>query len=162
MTTAICTGSFDPVHLGHLDVALRAARIFDRLIFAIFAGGGSKAPLFTPEERVAMARDALAEAPNVVVDSYTGLTVDYARRVGAIAIVRGVRTVSDYDYEFAQRHMNNALAPEIETIFFMTSAEYAFLNSSLIKEVARGGGDVSSMVPPQVAEALRRKVAGRS
>ncbi len=162
MRTAIYAGTFDPITLGHVDVARRASRIFDRLIFAIFAGRGSKTPLFTQEERVELARAALTEVPNVVVDSYDGLTVDYARRVGAIAIVRGVRTVSDYDYEFAQRHMNNALAPEIETIFFMTSAEYAFLNSSLIKEVARGGGDVSSMVPPQVAEALRRKVAGRS
>lgn len=150
------------MHLGHLDVARRAARVFDRLTIAIFAGRGSKSALFTPEERVAMARAAVGDVPNIIVDSYTGLTVDYARRVGATVIVRGVRTVTDYDYEFAQRHMNSVLAPEIETVFFMTGAEYAFLQSSLIKEVARAGGNVGSMVPRQGEEALRRKFAERA
>jgi pantetheine-phosphate adenylyltransferase len=159
---AIYPASFDPLHLGHLDVARRAARIFDRLVFAVSAMRGAKSPLFTPEERVALARAALADLPGVVVDSYSGLTVDYARRVGAIAMVRGVRTVSDYDNEFALAHMNTAMAPEVETVIFMASARYAFISSSLIKQVALAGGDVGSVVPPPVEQALRRKFAERA
>ena len=162
MRTAIYAGTFDPITLGHVDVARRASRIFDRLIFAVFAGRGSKTPLFTQEERVELARAALAEVPNVVVDSYDGLTVDYARRVGAMAMVRGIRTISDFDYEFSLAHMNGALTPDIESVVFMTSPRHAFISSSLLKEVARNGGDVREMVPVAVWQALRERFEARS
>jgi len=162
VATAVYPGTFDPMTLGHLDVARRAARIFDRLIFAIFAGRGPKDPLFSVEERVELARAALADLPNVVVDSYSGLTVDYARRVGAVALVHGMRTVSDFEYQYVRFHMNDALAPEIESVFFLTNPKYAFISSSLIKEVVSGGGDVSSMVPAQVEQALRQRFDGRA
>ena len=161
MATAVYPGSFDPTHIGHLDVARRATRIFDRLIFAVNTGVSPKSRLFTPEERVALARAALADLPNVVVDSYNGLTVDYARRVGAVALVHGIRTVSDLEYESTRAHMNSALAPQIESVFFMTSPEYAFISSSLIKDVVMNGGDVSGMVPAQIEQALRQRFAAR-
>ena len=154
---AVYVGSFDPLHLGHCDVARRAARVFDRVIFAISTATGSKQPLFSGPERIALARAALADIPNVVVDSYPELTVDYARRAGAIAIVKGVRTVADYEYELQQAHMNSALAPGIESVFFMTSPQYVFFSSSLIKQVALAGGDVSGMVPADVERALRQR-----
>lgn len=159
MRTAVYAGTFDPPTMGHVDIVRRAARIFDRLIFAVFAGGAAKQPLFSAEERVALARVALAEIPNVVIDSYRGLTVDYARRMGAVAIVRGLRAVSDFEYEFTLAHMNERLAPGIESVFLMTVPDYAFVSSSLIKEVAGQGGDVNGMVPPVVEQALRRHFA---
>jgi pantetheine-phosphate adenylyltransferase len=154
---AVYAGSFDPLHMGHVDVVRRAARLFDRLIFAVFTGTGFKSPLFTGPEREALARDALVGIPNVLVDSYRELTVDYARRAGAVAIVKGVRTVADFEYELQQAHMNSALAPEIESVFFMTSPEYVFFSSSLIKQVALAGGNVSAMVPANVDQALRAR-----
>ena len=154
---AIYAGSFDPLHLGHVDVVRRAARLFDRLIFVVFTGTGFKSPLFTGPEREELARESLSEFPNVVVDSYRELTVDYARRAGAVAIVKGVRTVADFEYELQQAHMNGALAPEIESVFFMTSPQYVFFSSSLIKQVALAGGDVSAMVPANVDQALRSR-----
>ena len=154
---AVYAGSFDPLHLGHVDVVRRAARLFDRLIFAVFSGTGFKNPLFTGPERVELARAAMADIPNVLVDSYRGLTVDYARRAGAVAIVKGVRTVADFEYELQQAHMNGTLAPEIESIFFMTSPQFVFFSSSLIKQVALAGGDVSAMVPANVDQALRAR-----
>lgn len=154
---AVYVGSFDPLHLGHRDVARRAARVFDRVIFAVSTVAGSKMPLFSGAERVALARAALVDIPNVVVDSYPDLTVDYARRAGAIAIVKGVRTVADYEVELQQAHMNGALAPEIESVFFMTSPQHVFFSSSLIKQVALAGGDVSGMVPAEVERALRQR-----
>lgn len=161
MATAIYPASFDPMHLGHLDVARRASRIFERLICAVGIDSGKANPLFTPEERVAMVRAALAELPNIAVDSYRGLTVDYARRVGAVAMVRGMRTVADFETEFAMAHMNGALAPEIESVFFATSPKHAFISSSLIKQVAALGGDVGMMVPAPVQQALRKRFAAR-
>ena len=154
---AIYAGSFDPLHLGHVDVVRRAARLFDQLIFVVFTGTGFKSPLFTGPEREELARETLSEFPNVVVDSYRELTVDYARRAGAVAIVKGVRTVADFEYELQQAHMNGALAPEIESVFFMTSPQYVFFSSSLIKQVALAGGDVSAMVPANVHQALRSR-----
>jgi pantetheine-phosphate adenylyltransferase len=154
---AVYAGSFDPLHLGHVDVVRRAARLFDRLIFAVFTGTGFKSPLFTGPEREELARQALGDIPNVLVDSYRELTVDYARRAGAVAIVKGVRTVADFEYELQQAHMNGALAPEIESVFFMTSPQFVFFSSSLIKQVALAGGDVSAMVPANVDRAMRAR-----
>jgi pantetheine-phosphate adenylyltransferase len=161
VAVAIYSGSFDPLTMGHLDVAHRAARIFDRLVVAVSASRGAKTPLFTAEERVALARAALADLPNVVVDSFNGLLVDYARQMGATAIVRGLRAISDFEYEFTMAHMNDKLAPEIESVFMMTSPEYAFVSSSLIKEVASLGGDVDGMVPPAVKQALQQRFGVR-
>lgn len=157
MRIAIYPGRFDPMTMGHLDVARRAARIFDRLVLLVVYSSGSKTPLFTPAERVELAREALAELPNVVVDSFSGLTVDYAQQVGAIAMVRGLRAVSDFDYEFTLAHMNEALAPGIESVYVMTSPEYAYVKSSLIKEVAALHGDISGMVPAGVARVLAQR-----
>lgn len=162
MLVAIYVGSFDPPTMGHLDIARRAAGLFDRLYFAIFQSGGAKHPLFTAVERAAMAAEALHDVPNIVVDTYTGLTVDYARKVGARAIVRGLRAVSDFEYEFTLAHMNERLAPGVESLFLMTTPEYAFVSSSLIKEVAAQGGDVSGIVPPVVEHALRERFGVRS
>ena len=155
LNTAVYAGTFDPLHLGHRDVAQRAARLFDRLIFAVFTGTGSKKPVFTGEERVELARATLADIPNITVEGYRELTVGYARRRGARALVKGVRTVADFEFELQQAHMNRALVPEIESVFLMTSPQYVFYSSSLIKEVALAGGDVSEMVPAVVADALQ-------
>jgi pantetheine-phosphate adenylyltransferase len=158
---AVYAGSFDPLHFGHVDVVRRAARLFDRVVFAISTGTGAKDFLFTGPERAELARAALAALPNVGVDSYGGLTVDYARRIGAVAIVKGVRTVADFEYELQQAHMNGALAPDIESVFFMTSPPYVFFSSRLIKQVALAGGDVRGMVPAEVEQALRLRRARR-
>ena len=157
LSTAVYAGSFDPLHLGHRDVAERAARLFDRLIFAVFTGSGSKRPLFTGQERVDLAREALADLANVSVLGYRELTVGYARNLGADALVKGVRTVADFEYELQQAHMNRALVPEIESVFLMTSPQFVFFSSSLIKEVAMAGGDVGSMVPVVVERAMRQR-----
>lgn len=158
---AVYAGTFDPLHLGHYDVAQRAAQLFDQVIFAVFTGTGSKKPVFTGEERVALARQALADIPNVVVEGYRELTVGYAERRGARALVKGVRTVADFEFELQQAHMNRALVPAIESVFLMTNPKYVFYSSSLIKEVALAGGDVSGMVPVVVNEALLKQRAER-
>ena len=158
MTIAVFPATFDPITNGHVDIAERAARLFDRVIMAVFDHDPPiKEPLFTTEERVAMVRQAVAHIPNVEVDRYSGLTVEYARSRGAKVLIRGLRVVSDFEAEFKMAHMNRTLAPEIETVSLMASPEHAFLSSSLVREVALLGGDVSAMVPPMVAEALRAK-----
>jgi pantetheine-phosphate adenylyltransferase len=162
MTTAIYPGSFDPITVGHLDVARRASEIFDRIIVGIYRGSEKPGALFTVEERIDMARQALAHLPNVTVDSFSGLTVEYARAMGAKTIVRGLRAVSDFEYEFKLAHMNEHLAPEIEVVCLMTSSRHSFISSSLIREVASLGGDVTDLVPPHVRDALREKVATRT
>lgn len=161
LNIAVYAGTFDPLHLGHRDVAQRAARLFDRLIIAVFTGTGSKKPVFTGAERVELARTTLADIPNIVVEGYRELTVGYAKRRGARALVKGVRTVADFEFELQQAHMNRALVPEIESVFLMTSPQYVFYSSSLIKEVALAGGDVSEMVPAAVASALQQRRAER-
>jgi pantetheine-phosphate adenylyltransferase len=158
---AVYAGSFDPLHLGHCDVARRAARVFDRLVLAIFTGTGSKSPLFTGTERVELAREALSDVPNITVEGYRELTVGYAHRLGASALVKGVRTVADFEYELQQAHMNSVLVPEIESVFLMTNPRFVFFSSSLIKEVAMAGGDVSGMVPAGVERALRQRRENR-
>ena len=159
MTRAIYPGSFDPITLGHVDVALRAARIFDRLIVAVYAGAEKPGALFGVEERLELAREAFGGAGggNIDVDSFSGLTVEYARARGARTIVRGLRAVSDFEYEFKLAHMNDHLAPEIDVVCLIASSRHSFISSSLIREVAALGGDIDGLVPPQVAAALRSR-----
>ncbi|HID89914.1 MAG TPA: pantetheine-phosphate adenylyltransferase [Anaerolineae bacterium] len=155
---AIYPGTFDPIHLGHMDIAARATEIFDHLIVAVYERP-AKNLLFTAEERVALAREALKDLPNVEVKAYDGLTVEFARQVGAKAIVRGLRVISDFELEYQMALTNRQLAPEVEFVCLMTRQEYAFLSSSILKEVALLGGDVSGMAPPNVVAVLARKRA---
>ena len=153
---AIFPGSFDPIHNGHIDIAMRAADIFDELVICIYATP-SKNILFPFEERVKMAERIFADIPNITVTGYTGLTVDYARQIGAKCMVRGLRVFSDFDYEFRMALANKKLAPDIETVSLITTHQYTFVSSSTVKEVASLGGDVSGMVPDFVKDALMKK-----
>ena len=153
----IYAGSFDPLTLGHLDVIARAARIVDELIIAV-ARNTSKSALFTPEEKLALLRETTHEIPNLSVEYFDGLLVSHARARGARALVRGIRTVTDFEYEFPMALTNRQMAPEIETLFLMTDGAYAHLSSSLIKEIVRMGGSVKGMVPEQVEAALIAKL----
>ena len=155
---AIYPGSFDPIHLGHMDITKRAAALFDKLIVAVY-DRPNKQLLFSAEERVALAREALASVPNVKVQTYGGLTARHAKAVGAKALVRGLRVISDFEREYQMALTNNQLWPEIETICLMTRQDYAFLTASIVKEVFMLGGDVSSLVAPNVQIALTEKRA---
>jgi pantetheine-phosphate adenylyltransferase len=161
MTRALYPASFDPIHYGHIDIATRAAAIFDELVVGVY-DRPSKSLLFSLEERLALAREALQHLPNVTVMAYSGLTVEFARRIGARVIVRGLRVVSDFELELQMALTNKQLAPEIEVVCLMTSRDYAFISSSIVREVALLGGDVSAMVPPHVARALAAKAAERA
>jgi len=156
MPSAIYPGTFDPVHSGHIDIATRAAGLFEHLTVAIYARP-LKNLLFNTEERRAMIEDALAHIPNLSVETYSGLTVDFARQVDAQAIVRGLRVISDFELEFQMALTNKKLAPELEFVCLMTSQEYAFISASTVKEIAMLGGCVDGMVPPSVAVALQSK-----
>jgi pantetheine-phosphate adenylyltransferase len=160
VTIAIYAGSFDPITNGHLDIATRASRLFDKLIIGIFATP-EKQLMFTTEERVDMARRAVAHLANVEVRSYDGITVEFARKMGAQVMVRGLRMVGDFEWEFEMAMMNRLLSPNLELVCFMASQQYQFLSASLIKEVASLGGDIDTLVPPHVAEALRSKGVGK-
>jgi len=149
-------GSFDPLTNGHLDIIRRGVEVFDRIIVAI-AENSRKRSLFTVEERLEITRAVVAEMPRVEVDAFEGLTVEYARKRGAVAIVRGLRAVADFEYELPMANMNRKLCPTIETLFMMTSEKFFFVSSQNVKEVARFGGDISKLVPPIVAERLRAK-----
>jgi pantetheine-phosphate adenylyltransferase len=156
---AIYPGSFDPIHNGHIDIARRAATLFDEVIVAVY-DRPSKSLLFSPEERMALVRSSLVDSEdgsNIVVEGFSGLLVHYARKRGARAIVRGLRAVTDFENESQMTLMNRYLESEVETIFLMTGLRNAYLSSSLIKEVARGGGDISGLVSPSVAEALNER-----
>jgi len=153
---AIYPGTFDPIHLGHVDIAIRGARIFDELIVAVY-DQPSKHLMFTIEERVALARQAFTDLPNVRVTPYGGLTVDFAREVDAQAIVRGLRVISDFELEYQMALTNRQLAPEIEFVCLMTRQSHAFLSSSIVKEIALLKGDVNKMTPLHVRAALERK-----
>jgi pantetheine-phosphate adenylyltransferase len=156
LTNALYAGSFDPITNGHMDIATRASKIFDKLYIGIFATP-NKNLTFSTEERVGLAREALAHLKNVEVNSYTTLTVQYAKAVGAQVMVRGLRAVGDFEWEFEQAMMNKKLSPHLEMMFFMASQEYQFLSASLIREVAALGGDISCLVPECVAKALKQK-----
>ncbi|MBN1918182.1 MAG: pantetheine-phosphate adenylyltransferase [Verrucomicrobia bacterium] len=151
-------GSFDPPTNGHLDVLRRAAKLAGTLYVAV-ATNTSKKPLFSVEERVDLLRKTTADVPNVKVVSFDGLLVDYAQRVGAAAIIRGLRALSDFEYEFQMALTNRRLNKEVETLFLMPSEEYSYLSSHMIKEIGRLGGDLSPFVPPEVAELMKQRQA---
>lgn len=161
MVTALYPGSFDPVTVGHVDVATRAASLFEKLVVAVYETP-SKNVLFDTEERWQLISDACSHLPNVEVIKFTGLVVGCAKDIGAGVIVRGLRSGSDFEYEFDMAFMNRRLAPDIDMACFMTSQEHMFISSSLLKEVARLGGDVTGMVPPHVAKAVYTKFGVRS
>lgn len=158
MTKALYPGTFDPVTYGHIDIAMRAADIFSHLVVAIY-DRPLKNLLFTTAERVEMMREALRDRPNIEVLSYTGLTVNFARSQGAKVIVRGLRVISDFELEYQMALTNRKLGPDMETVCLMTSLEYAFLSSSIVKEIFLAGGCVDGLVPPHVIAALRHKLA---
>lgn len=156
---AIYPGSFDPITLGHLDVITRGSRLFDRVIVAV-ARNPNKTPLFSVEERLSQIRQAIAPLTNVEADSFEGLTVTYAERVGAQALMRGLRAISDFELELQMAHTNKTLSNSIETVFLATSNEYSFLSSSVVREIARFRGPVDHLVPPHVAQDLRARFCG--
>ena len=158
MTIAIYPGSFDPIHYGHIDIAKRAANLFDILIWAAY-GRPLKNLLFSTEERLAMMREAAAGTPNIRVMPYHSLTVEFARSQGATVMVRGLRVTYDFEIEYQMALTNRQLAEEIDTVCLMTSLKYAFVSSSNVKEIAFLGGDVSEFVPPFVETALKKRLA---
>ena len=162
MPKALYPGSFDPFSMGHLDVANRAAAIFDDLLIAIYSSPAMKKPMFTTEERVALARQSIEHLTNAEVVPFDGLVVEFARKSGAGVIVRGLRTAADFEYEYEMAFMNKQLAPDIELVCLMTSLQYQFVSASLLKEVAALNGDIEGLVPPHVAEALQRKLSGQA
>jgi pantetheine-phosphate adenylyltransferase len=155
--SAMYPGTFDPITLGHEDLVRRAAVLFDEVVVAIADNPASKAPMFSTEERVAMATNALAELENVTVCGYAGLTVEFAREHGLGTIIRGLRAVSDFEYEFQLANMNRHLTDEVETAFLTPTEKYMFISSSLVKEVAELGGDVGEFVSPKVKLALTER-----
>lgn len=160
MIIALYPGSFDPITNGHLDIIERASRLFGRVLVTVFVNS-SKQPWFTVEERVRLARQATQHLENVTVDSHDGLLVEYARRHGVHVIVKGLRAVSDFEYEFQMAQINKHLATDLETMFMMTRPENAYLSSSIVKELARYGVDPVGLVPDVVREALRARAAER-
>lgn len=154
---AIYPGTFDPITLGHEDVVRRAARLFDEVIVAV-AQSHSKKPLFNLEERVALAASVLADCPNVRVVGFTGLLMQFAREEGAEVVIRGLRAVSDFEYEFQLAGMNRHLYPEVETIFLTPAEQYMFISASLVREIATLGGDIGKFVSPSVETAIRTKL----
>jgi pantetheine-phosphate adenylyltransferase len=155
--TAVYPGSFDPFTNGHLDVVDRALTIFDRLIVAVGANPDKRAHLFTPDERVAMIRQVLQDHPNVEVTTFTGLTVEFARAHHAQTLIKGLRAYSDFDVELQQALMNRKLAPDVHTVFLMSSFAHIFVSSSILKDIASHGGDVSEFVHPAVAARLKER-----
>lgn len=157
-TRAMYPGTFDPITLGHEDLIRRAAKVFDTVVVAIAADTGSKAPMFSLEERVDMAREVIGDIAGVEVTGYRGLTIKYAEDHGLDVIIRGLRAVSDFEYEFQLASMNRQLTEAVETVFLTPTTEYTFISSSLVKEVATLGGGVSEFVSPVIEEALLRRV----
>jgi pantetheine-phosphate adenylyltransferase len=164
VNVAVYPGSFDPITNGHMDVVRRAARVFDRVVVAVL-GNPRKTPMLGADERLAVIRATLDAEPalagRVEVRTFDGLTVDFCRTVGAGFLVRGLRAIADFEAEMQLAHNNDRLAPDVDTVFFMTSLEHSYISSSLVKEIALFGGDVSSMVPPSAARALREALPPR-
>ena len=156
MVLALYPGSFDPVTVGHMDITARASRLFEKVVVAVY-DTPSKSLLFDTSERVALFEQACGHLPNVEVVKYSGLTVRFAKEIGAGVIVRGLRSGYDFEYEFEMAFMNSKLEPEVDLVCFMTSQDYVFVSASLLKEVAKLGGDIREMVPPNVGEALYSK-----
>ena len=157
MTVAVYPGTFDPITNGHLDIVQRAAKLFDKIIIGVYERS-NKHLVFTTDERLELAKRAVADIPNVEVKLFSGLTVDFARREKAQVMIRGLRMNADFEKEFEMAMMNRKLAPDLDLLCLMASQEYQFLSSSLLKEVAQLNGNVSDLVPEHVAEALRKKV----
>ncbi len=158
MIKAVFPGTFDPIHYGHIDIALRAARLFDQVVVAVY-DKPLKNLLFSPEERIALVEETFKDVDRIQVVGYSGLTVEFCRRIGAQVIVRGLRVFSDFENEFRMALANHRLAPEIEVVALITSEEHTFLSSTTVREIASLGGDISSMVPPHVEAALRQRFA---
>ena len=156
-TIAIYPGSFDPVTRGHMDIIERASKTVDHLIVGVLVNS-AKSPLFTVEERVALLKQVTAQYPNVEIRSFDGLLVDFARASGAHILIRGLRAVTDFEYELQMSQTNRKVAPEVDTIFFTTSLEYAYLSSTIMKEVAGYDGDLSKFAPPEITEAVKKKM----
>jgi pantetheine-phosphate adenylyltransferase len=156
---AVFPGSFNPIHLGHIDIARRAAKVFDEVIMAVYDRPNGKKLLFSVEERVALIEESIKGFDNIGVASYSGLTVDYVASVDAHVLVRGLRVFSDFEFEFRMALANQRLAPEIEMINLITGEQFIHISSTTVREIAELSGDVSSMVPPYVAEALRKRYA---
>ncbi len=157
MPIALYPGSFDPIHNGHIDIAERATRLFERVVVAVYDSPASKRLLFSTDERVALATASLGHIANAQVMAYRGLTVDIAHEIGATAIVRGLRATSDYEYELQLALTNKALAPDLDAVMLITNLRYAYLSASILKEVAALGGDISRWTPPMVREALLKR-----
>lgn len=158
MRVAICPGSFDPVTLGHLDIISRSAKLFDKVYVAVLKNSSKKKSLFNIEERMELLERCLEDLPNVEVITFEGLLVDCARENDAIAIVKGLRAVTDFEYEFQMALINKKLNREVETLFLTTNAKYLYLSSSIVKEVARNGGDITDFVHPAVAEDIKNRI----
>lgn len=161
MKIAVCPGSFDPITIGHMDVVTRAAKLFDKVIVLVSVNV-AKSSLFTMEERVAFAKKATSHLENVTVDSYDGLLADYLKMKGACAIVKGLRAVSDFEYEFQMSLANKKLNPDAETIFFPAAGENMYLSSSLVKQMASFGGDISGFVPECIADDIQKRLNRKS
>lgn len=158
MIRAVFPGTFDPIHYGHIDIAERAARLFDEVVMAVY-DRPLKSLMFSPEERIALVEQTFMHNPKMRVIGYSGLTVNFCHQINAQVIVRGLRVFSDFEFEFRMALANQRLAPDIESIAFITHEEHTFLSSSTVREIASLGGDISSMVPAHVAEALKRKLS---
>lgn len=156
MVRALFPGTFDPIHLGHIDIAERTTQLFDDVVIAVY-NRPLKSLLFSPETRIALAREAFKDNPKISVTGYNGLTVDFCREIHAHVIVRGLRVFSDFEYEFRMALANHRLAPEIELVALITAEEHTFLSSSTVREIASLGGDVSTMVPPHVESELKSR-----
>jgi pantetheine-phosphate adenylyltransferase len=158
MLRVLFPGTFDPIHYGHIDIARRAVRLFDEVIMAVY-DRPLKALMFSPEERISLVREAFKDEPKIRVVGYNGLTVNACHELGCKVIMRGLRVFSDFEYEFRMALANHRLAPDVESLVFITDEEHTFLSASSVREIASLGGDVSSMVPPHVDRALKEKVA---
>lgn len=157
MSLAICPGSFDPITLGHLDIIRRASKIFDKVIVCIMYNATKTKPMFTIDERVEMVKKAVADYPNVEVDTYDGLLAEYTKRFDGAVLVKGMRATSDFEYEFQMNHINKKINPALETMFLAASEKYTFLSSSVVREMASYGADLTGFVPPEIMAEINEK-----